>query len=163
MKVLIYDIETLQEFFLINIYVPEEDKSYEFMVSQWQNNLDGFVRFVENHPNHYWVGYNNLRFDSQVVTWVLKNCHNWHELSGLEICAKIAQYGGNTPLVHYTFHDANGKSIAVEYIKGELQITDNPTGVMTNDPPFQDHLNSIGNYSNLSKVEKPPLVINGAK
>jgi choloylglycine hydrolase len=77
--------------------------------------------------------------------------------------AKIAQYGNNTPLVHYTFHDANGKSIAVEYIKGELQITDNPIGIMTNDPPFQDHLNSIGNYLNLSKVEKPPLVINGAK
>ena len=77
--------------------------------------------------------------------------------------AKIAQYGNNTPRVHYTFHDANGKSIAVEYIKGELQITDNPIGVMTNDPPFQDHLNSIGNYLNLSKVEKPPLVINGAK
>ena len=95
MKVLIYDIETLQEFFLINIYVPEEDKSYEFMVSQWQNNLDGFVRFVENHPDHYWVGYNNLRFDSQVVTWVLKNHDNWHELSGLEICAKIAQYASD--------------------------------------------------------------------
>lgn len=37
------------------------------------------------------------------------------------------------------------------------------TWLMTNDPPFQDHLNNIGNYANLSKVEKPPLVINGAK
>lgn len=34
--------------------------------------------------------------------------------------------------------------------------------VMTNDPPFQDQLNNIGKYVNLSKVEKPPLVINGA-
>ena len=104
----------------------------------------------------------------QVLTYALTNFASVDEVkSGLRKIkvngAKIAQYGGNTPLVHYTFHDANGKSIAVEYIKGELQITDNPTGVMTNDPPFQDHLNSIGNYSNLSKVEKPPLVINGAK
>ena len=77
--------------------------------------------------------------------------------------AKIAAYGNNTPLVHYTFHDANGKSIAVEYVKGELVITDNPSTIMTNDPPIQDHFKNIGNYVNLSKVEKPPLVINGAK
>jgi len=104
----------------------------------------------------------------QVLTYALTNFASVDEVkAGLRKIkvngAKIAKYGGNTPLVHYTFHDANGKSIAVEYIKGELQITDNPTGVMTNDPPFQDHLNSIGNYSNLSKVEKPPLIINGAK
>lgn len=103
----------------------------------------------------------------QVLTYVLTNFATVDEVkSGLRKIkvngAKLAVYGNQTPPVHYTFHDANGKSIVVEYTKGELMIADNPTTVMTNDPPFQDHINSIGNYSNLSKVEKPPVVINGA-
>jgi len=101
MNVLIYDIETLKELFLIVIYNPESDVTYEFQVSRWTNQLDGFIRFTEQHDEHYWVGYNNLRFDSQVVEHILRNYDNWHELSGLEICAKIAQKAADT------IHDAN--------------------------------------------------------
>lgn len=91
MEVLIYDIETLKELFLVNIYDPQKDKNYEFFVSRWHNNLDGLIRFIEKHPDHYWVGYNNLRFDSQVVEWVYRKHEEWHALAGVEICAKIAQ------------------------------------------------------------------------
>lgn len=65
--------------------------------------------------------------------------------------------------VHMTLHDTSGKSIVVEYLDGKLVITDNPTGVMTNDPFFSWHLDNIGNYANLTPIERPPLVINGAK
>jgi hypothetical protein len=101
MKVLIYDIETMQELFLINILDPELHEQHEFMVSRWHNNLDAFVKFIDQHPDHYWVGYNNLRFDSQVVEWVLRNYEQWHHLDGLEICAKIAQKAQDV------IHDAN--------------------------------------------------------
>ena len=49
MNVLIYDIETLKELFLIVIYNPESDVTYEFQVSRWTNQLDGFMRFTEQH------------------------------------------------------------------------------------------------------------------
>ena len=101
MNVLIYDIETLKELFLIVIYNPESDVTYEFQVSRWTNQLDGFMRFTEQHDEHYWVGYNNLRFDSQVVEHIIRNYEDWHELSGLDICAKIAQKAADT------IHDAN--------------------------------------------------------
>jgi hypothetical protein len=101
MNVLIYDIETLKELFLIVIYNPESDVTYEFQVSRWTNQLDGFIRFTEQHDEHYWVGYNNLRFDSQVVEHIIRNYENWHELGGLEICAMIAQKAADT------IHDAN--------------------------------------------------------
>jgi hypothetical protein len=91
MQVVIYDIETLYEMFLVGIYIPEEDEYMEFEVSAAKNQLDAFMRFTETYKDHYWVGYNNLRFDSQVIEWVLRNAENWHELSSLEICAKIAQ------------------------------------------------------------------------
>jgi choloylglycine hydrolase len=103
----------------------------------------------------------------QVLTYVLTNFANVDEVkAGLPKIkvngAKLAVYGNRTPPVHYTLHDTNGKSIVIEYSINGLSIMDNPTTVLTNDPPFQDHLNGIGNYANLSKVEKPALVINGA-
>ena len=101
MNVLIYDIETLKELFLVVVYNPESDVTYEFQVSRWTNQLDKFMKFTEEYDEHYWVGYNNLRFDSQVVEYIIRNCKDWHEFSGLEICAMIAQKAADT------IHDAN--------------------------------------------------------
>ena len=58
MNVLIYDIETLKELFLVVVYKPDTDVTYEFQVSRWTNQLDAFIRFTEEHDEHYWVGYN---------------------------------------------------------------------------------------------------------
>lgn len=55
--------------------------------------------------------------------------------------------------LHLTLHDASGKSIVIEYIGGELQISDNPTSVLTNAPHFNWHLNNLGNYTKLSANE----------
>lgn len=115
MKVLIYDIETMQEFFLVNVYDPQENKTHEFMVSQWHNTLDMMVKFISEHPDYYWVGYNNLRFDAQVVEWVLRNYDFWHEWTGLEICAAIAQKAQDV------IHDANYEVFS-EYREHELTM-----------------------------------------
>jgi hypothetical protein len=101
MNILIYDIETMQELFLIGIYNPESNTYTEFEVSKDKNQLDGYMRFIEQHPEYYWVGYNNLRFDSQVIEWILRNYENWHELTALETTAKIAQKAADI------IHDAN--------------------------------------------------------
>ena len=45
MNVLIYDIETLVEMFLVGIYDPQTDMYFEFEVSQKVNDLDSFLRF----------------------------------------------------------------------------------------------------------------------
>jgi len=101
MNILIYDIETMQELFLIGIYNPESNTYTEFEVSKDKNQLDGYMRFIEQHPEYYWVGYNNLRFDSQVIEWILRNYEDWHELTALETAAKIAQKAADI------IHDAN--------------------------------------------------------
>jgi hypothetical protein len=101
MNILIYDIETMQELFLIGVYNPDTQQWYEFQVSRNINQLDAFHRFTEEHADYYWVGYNNLRFDSQVVEWVLRNHNDWYDLSALEVCAKIAQKAADV------IHDAN--------------------------------------------------------
>lgn len=91
MKVLIFDKECLLECFFVGIYDPQEDKSYEFGVNLWENSLDAFIKFIETHKDYYWVGYNNLFYDSQIMEFILNNHENWHSLSNLEICAKISQ------------------------------------------------------------------------
>lgn len=100
MNVIIYDIETLLEYFLVVVYIPGEDKK-AFKINKNENNIDAFVSFTDKYKDYYWVGYNNIRFDSQVIEWVLRNYDQWHELSSLEICAKIHQKAQDV------IHDAN--------------------------------------------------------
>jgi len=114
-NVLVYDIETMKEFFLVVVYNPQEDKYYEFGVNKLRNDLDKFVRFTECHTDWFWVGYNNLRFDSQVVEWVLRNYEQWHQLSSLDICGRIAQKAADV------IHDAN-YDVFPEYREEELSL-----------------------------------------
>ena len=113
-NVIIYDIETMQELFLVVCMVPGKAGN-SFQVSKWKNELDKFVRYTEANNDAYWVGYNNLRFDSQVVEWILRNHDNWHELSNLEICARIAQKAADV------IHDAN-YDVFPEYREHELSL-----------------------------------------
>lgn len=115
MKVLIYDIETMQEFFLMNVCEPETKECHEFMVSKWDNNLDAMVKFIDDHKDFYFVGYNNLRFDAQVVEWILRNYENWHHKDNLEITAMIAQKAADV------IHDANFE-VFPEYREQDLSF-----------------------------------------
>ena len=90
-KIVVYDIETMKEMFLVGAYIPDTEEYVEFEVSNYANQMDAFIRFTDTYKEYYWVGYNNLRFDSQVVQWIIEHYEEWHELSGLEIAAKIAQ------------------------------------------------------------------------
>lgn len=112
--VIIYDIETMQECFIVVCMKPESTPK-SFTVSKWQNQLDAFVKYTEDNKNFYWVGYNNLRFDSQVVEWILRNYEQWHDLTGLEISAKIAQKAQDV------IHDAN-YDVFAEYREHELSL-----------------------------------------
>jgi hypothetical protein len=113
MDVLIYDIETMQEMFLVGIYDPQTEMYFEFEVSSERNDLDAFMRFAESHTEHYWVGYNNLRFDSQVLEWIFRNSQYWVDRSYLEITSIIAQKAVDV------IHDANF-DVFPEYRESEL-------------------------------------------
>jgi choloylglycine hydrolase len=103
---------------------------------------------------------------SQMLLFALTNFATVDEVkAGFEKifvnCSTVMEYNNQTPAVHVPLHDANGNSIVIEYIKGKLTITDNPTHVCTNDPVLGEHFNNIGRYANLTNIEQKPLVING--
>jgi choloylglycine hydrolase len=74
--------------------------------------------------------------------------------------APLAAFKGPLP-IHVTVHDAAGNSIGIEYVRGQLQIIDNPTGVMTNAPGLQWHLDSLSMFATSTAAPVPPLVFNG--
>ena len=114
MNVLIYDIETMKEYFLVVVLIPNGPYRV-FKVNQHLNNLDGFIKFTEEYKDYYWVGYNNLRFDSQVIEWVLRNHHYWNELSSLEVTAMIHQKASDV------IDDAN-HDVFPEYREQDLRL-----------------------------------------
>lgn len=73
----------------------------------------------------------------------------------------IPQLGSFTPL-HYSVHDANGKSIVIEYVDGKLNVYDNEVGVLTNSPTYDWHVQNLRNYVNLTPVNAAPVKIGNA-
>ena len=51
---------------------------------------------------------------------------------------------------HFAVHDANGKSLVIEFVEGKAKVTENPVGVLTNLPVFSWHMTNLGLYAHLS-------------
>jgi choloylglycine hydrolase len=57
--------------------------------------------------------------------------------------------------VHLIVTDPSGKSIVVEFARGEMQIYETTLGVLTNAPTYDWHVTNLRNYLNLSPVSLP--------
>jgi choloylglycine hydrolase len=76
---------------------------------------------------------------------------------------QLAVYGGKVPPLHYTVHDAQGASIVIEYTNGQLDIYDNPTTVMTNEPAFPMHLQNLAQYQYVTNHAPAPIEVDGLR
>lgn len=56
------------------------------------------------------------------------------------------------PQLHWLISDRE-RSIVIECVKDGIKIYDNPFDVLTNNPPFDYHLNNINNYINITSEE----------
>jgi hypothetical protein len=115
LPVIITDIETMKEYFLCVCYDPQKEEWHNFEVSRWKNTLDKMILYFEEKKDHYFVTYNGLRFDSQVIEYIIRTSDQWHELSGLEICSIIAQIATDT------IHDSN-YGVLPRYRESELSF-----------------------------------------
>jgi choloylglycine hydrolase len=72
----------------------------------------------------------------------------------------LAQFGGMVPPIHVSIHDANGKSLVIEYTDGgKLNIYDNPAHVITNSPPLPFHLQNLAQYQYVTADVLSPLKV----
>ena len=89
----------------------------------------------------------------EFIPWVLGQCANMKEVRAL--LAKInitgTPFAENMPAasLHWIIADAD-EAVTVESLKDGLKIYDNPTGVMTNNPPFDQQMFLLNNYRGLS-------------
>lgn len=94
--VVVYDIETIKNFFLyLDVdYTTREEHIFKIGLSH--NDLASLVAHLKTKPNQ--VGFNNLAFDSQVTQFILQNASYWlhHNYNGIEINEEIYKYSQKT-------------------------------------------------------------------
>ncbi len=99
--------------------------------------------------------------------WILSTCATVEEVK--KILPQVYIKGDNLPEInqipplHISIHDRSGKSIVVEFIKGKIEISDNPVGVLTNDPTFDWQVTNLRNYINLVAQNAASQTIEGVE
>ncbi len=99
----------------------------------------------------------------ELATWILSNFATVAEVRQALPKVRVVQgptAAGIFPL-HVCVHDAQGNSLVIEYVQGELHIYDNPLGVMTNAPTFEWMTTYLSNFVNLSATNVPQLDLKG--
>jgi len=71
----------------------------------------------------------------------------------------VKELGGTPAPLHFLVSDATGKTVVIEYTKGERHIYDNPVGVLTNAPEFPWHLTNLSNYLGLQPQPWKPVKV----
>lgn len=93
---IIGDLETIKGCFLAGFYDISEDKKYQFLINQYQNDLYSLLKFLNERKDlYYFVWYNGINFDQQVIEYIFDNADNFANLSNLEISSKISQFGSD--------------------------------------------------------------------
>ena len=123
----------------------------------------GFAKYQEVKADELPVTVSNV----DLVNYILSNFKTVDEVR--EAMPKIRvvrnaeiekEFGTPLPL-HHVVSDATGASIVIEYMDGQLSMTDNKVGAMTNSPEYSWHLLNLRNYANLAPHDVRPREIDG--
>ena len=89
----------------------------------------------------------------EFIPWILRQCANVKEARELlnKINITDEPFSKELPVaqLHWIISDRD-ESITVESVAGGIKIYDNPVGVLTNNPPFDQQMFQLNNYMNLS-------------
>lgn len=94
--------------------------------------------------------------------WVLANFKSIDEiqqvLGGVYVFSQtIPEMGTRIFPLHFAIHDASGKSMVVEFTKGQMQAYDNQLGVLTNSPTYEWQMINLRNYVNVTPITPAPV------
>ena len=103
----------------------------------------------------------------ELGSYILENFATTEEvkkhIKNLVVPAVVFKEWGFVPPVHFLVTDASGKSIVIEYLKGKLNVFDNPLGVLTNSPSFDWHMTNLRNYPNIGAVQPKTRTVGGVE
>lgn len=114
------------------------------------------LNFVDNAYYGEKVQYFDNVASFEFIPWVLSQCATVNQARALLKRINIV----NTPFseklppsqLHWIIADRT-EAITVEVVKDGLKIYDNPVGVLTNNPPFDEQMFNLNNYMNLSNKD----------
>lgn len=110
-----------------------------------------------NFPGNAFYGEERVDMENitpyEFIPWLLGQCADIGEakerLKNINLIN--VNFSADLPLspLHWIISDRE-QSITVEPLKEGLKVYDNPVGVLTNNPPFDFHMNNLCNYMSLS-------------
>jgi hypothetical protein len=89
---LIYDIETFLSIFCVVFKYQNRYKTFE--ISERKDEYESLVTFLKNGASKGWffVGFNNVRFDGQVLQWLIEAKESFKSLTGKTKAKHIMQF-----------------------------------------------------------------------
>ena len=92
----------------------------------------------------------------EFIPWILGQCASVKEARALleRINLTNERFNEKLPLaqLHWIIADRE-EAVTVEAVKEGVRVYDNPVGILTNNPPFQEQMFQLNNYMNLSPEE----------
>lgn len=89
----------------------------------------------------------------EIISWVLSQCATVQEAKRLLSRINLTKTPFNEQLpvaqLHWLIADRDG-AIVAESKKDGMKVYDNPAGVLTNNPPFEEQMFALNNYMHLS-------------
>lgn len=119
-----------------------------------------------NFPNnaHFFpeiAGKDNIT-QFELVPWLLGQCSNIAEARDKLANLSVLNVGFSEALppaeLHWIMYDTTGACIVIESVAEGLKIYDNPIGVMTNNPPFDQQLLKLSDYVHCSAAQPTNLL-----
>ncbi len=92
----------------------------------------------------------------EFIPWILCQCATIQEAKGRLENINLADIPFNDELPPSPLHwiiAGHGEAITVESTQSGIQVYDNPVGILTNNPPFNEQMFSLNNYMALSPKE----------
>lgn len=113
-------------------------------------NFVGNACYHEEKPDKYNVS------PFEFIPWILGQCATVKEAKKLLGNLNLVKIPFNSKLplaqLHWIIADRDG-TVCVESTEDGLHIYDNPVGILTNNPPFQEQMFHLNNYMHLSPKE----------
>ena len=102
--IIIFDLETPKKCFLASFYIVEKKEYIDFLINSDRNDLFKLTKFLSDNKNKYFVGYNNINFDNQIIEEINRNIDYLSSLSNLELSEYICNYASS--LIELSNHNS---------------------------------------------------------
>ena len=133
-------------------YIAEDCPLYYDAVNEKGLGMSG-LNFVGNaYYSSYIEGKDNIA-QFEFIPWILSRCSSVKEARALieKINITDTPFSPKLPVaqLHWLIADRN-EAVTVESVKEGIRVYDNPMGVLTNNPPFNEQMFMLNNYMHLS-------------